>query len=587
MKKQLLLSGLFSIGLLQSYAQSGLCGTEYKEQQLLSSNPRYVAMRAAEQKAWTDHQVIARTGKRIISGKDTSYEIPVVVHIMHSGEPVGSYYNPSDAAIDSMMDYLNKSWTATWPSYPDTSKGGVNLRVSFALAKRTIDCNPTNGILRVNASALTGYTTNGVIYGSALTGPTDSAIKSLSRWSSNDYYNIYVIRMFDGGDGLAGYAYYPGAGAPDGTFITAKYIRPLTAGGKDFWYTLPHELGHAFNLRHTFEGSAGYGSCPSNSDCTSSNDGVCDTEPHDLQNGHCPSGINTCTGRPYEGVQYNFMNYSTCFDRFTKGQRAKVMFNLNYYRLGLANSLGATPPEAAFTKPRSSCVPTTTHNNVHDIGPHKVALADLVYYSNGNFLDGGLPYADQTCISGMAQLRTGRTDTLTVVSGIAKERVKAWIDFNNNGTFDASELVMNQFSAITVIREEHREPVLIPATAVIGKVLRMRVMADDGSLDPGPCDDLAYGQTEDYSVIIRDAAHIADAGALKLSIYPNPASQVLHINSPTPLAIDILGIDGRRIIHQDNTTAINIASLTDGLYFVQVSDREGNVLLRTRFIKQQ
>jgi len=72
---------------------------------------------------------------------------------------------------------------------------------------------------------------------------------------------------------LGGYAYYPGASSSvDGAVIAYNlfnYNNPVTA----------HELGHGFNLRHTFEGDGGNTVCPANSSCTTQGDLCCDTPP--------------------------------------------------------------------------------------------------------------------------------------------------------------------------------------------------------------------------------------------------------------------------------------------------------------------
>ncbi|MBK9758967.1 MAG: hypothetical protein IPO90_03075 [Flavobacteriales bacterium] len=43
---------------------------------------------------------------------------------------------------------------------------------------------------------------------------------------------------------------------------------------------LAHELGHAFNLYHTFEGDVNGTACPPNSNCGTDGDQVCDIPPH-------------------------------------------------------------------------------------------------------------------------------------------------------------------------------------------------------------------------------------------------------------------------------------------------------------------
>src|SRR5258707_14524256 len=41
---------------------------------------------------------------------DTLYTLPVVVHIIHTGDAIGSPDNPTDAQIMAMISSLNDSW---------------------------------------------------------------------------------------------------------------------------------------------------------------------------------------------------------------------------------------------------------------------------------------------------------------------------------------------------------------------------------------------------------------------------------------------------------------------------------------------
>src|SRR5690606_28434872 len=134
------------------------------------------------------------------------------------------------------------------------------------------------------------------------------------------------VNKIDGQDGfnstssfVAGFAWFPGASADvDGTVMLAYSAQ---ANSK----TLPHEIGHAFGLYHTFEGDNGGTSCPVNANCSNDGDEVCDTDPHIRSLFTCPVGINPCTNNPYGTVVNNIMDYSSCPDRFTQGQSNRII----------------------------------------------------------------------------------------------------------------------------------------------------------------------------------------------------------------------------------------------------------------------
>lgn len=111
----------------------------------------------------------------------------------------------------------------------------------------------------------------------------------------------------------------------DGTVLMAHSIKPGM-------YVLPHELGHAFYLYHTFEGSELNFNCPNNTDRETSGDKVCDTDPvskninsEGEENFDCRTGINPCTSTSFNrNTERNFMGYTYCQTLLTHGQKARV-----------------------------------------------------------------------------------------------------------------------------------------------------------------------------------------------------------------------------------------------------------------------
>ncbi|GER59832.1 hypothetical protein ULMA_19400 [Patiriisocius marinus] len=84
------------------------------------------------------------------------------------------------------------------------------------------------------------------------------------------------------------------------------------------------------------------------------------------------------------------------------------------------------------------------------------------------------------------------------------ERIKVWIDLNDNGLFtDAGEELLNTTFTITDGTLETFS-ITIPTNTSNGQKL-LRVRAFDALEDPsttGPCDDIVYGETQDYLVNI-------------------------------------------------------------------------------------
>jgi len=347
---------VFCFGTCAAFSQA-ICGFDHMHAKRMAEDPGYrKSIRASEEnlRQYIENHPLSPSGRV----NAAPYTIPVVIHIVHTGGAIGSIYNPTDAQVSGAIDYLNQVYNGTYPG----TIGVGDLQIQFALAKRDPNCNPTNGINRVDGSSIPGYTAGGV--NSATTSGTDELnVKNLIRWPVTDYYNVWVVDKIDGKDGtsgqfVAGFAYFPST-AP----IAAQYdgIIMLATQMKTGQKTLPHEIGHAFNLYHPFEGSPDKNTCPANAACGIDGDKVCDTDPisYNQLGGvidfTCRVGTNSCTGTAYNSnTESNYMNYTSCFTLFTAGQKARMLASAGAApRASLATSLGATPT----TNATNPCAP--------------------------------------------------------------------------------------------------------------------------------------------------------------------------------------------------------------------------------------
>ncbi|PIY09069.1 MAG: hypothetical protein COZ18_08995 [Flexibacter sp. CG_4_10_14_3_um_filter_32_15] len=453
------------------------CATDIIHQQKMAQDPQYRE----------DFERMDRELREYIQNSSNQRRegdiiiIPLVVHIIHTGDAVGTIYNPTDARINDMIAYLNQAFRNTAPF---NTAGGVDVEVQFELATRSENCTVTNGINRVDGSGVTGYAADGISIGGP--GADEVEVKNLSRWSNIDYYNIWVVNKIDGNDGtfgsfVAGFAYFPGANASvDGTVMLATQIDPGEI-------TLPHEVGHGLNLFHTFEGGCG------NADCTTDGDRVCDTDPHQQGDNNCNPGGNSCGGSAE--VLTNFMAYSGCQDKFTADQKTRVRAALETQRPGLITSLGSVPLPTSLAA--GACTPIGgTPSGGLGINRVRFNQIDVISLSAG--VEGS--YVDRSC-SQTATVLAGSTHELRVNNITANShKVRAYIDYNNNGDFtDAGEEVLTSNAGT-----EHTTNVVIPTTGVpFNQPLRMRVVGDFvANADPTSCS-VGQGQAEDFSVIIE------------------------------------------------------------------------------------
>ena len=521
-KCTLLLFALCSL-LLGANAQH-LCGTDLIQAQRLANEPGFAQATQQYDANWAALMQNGGNNALIVNTPlGPVYEIPLVIHVIHTGGAVGSNYNPSAATLSGMVDYLNKTYAATWPAYKDTNSYGTRFPIQFTLAKRDPQCNATTGIDRMAYTNAT-YVQYGVAVNSS-NGVTDAQIKSLVDWPNTEYYNIWVVNKIDGwdgyssGSGVVGYAMLPPANAAtDGTIMMAAF----SIAGES---TLPHEIGHAFSLYHTFQGGSTT-ACPPNTSCATQNDLICDTDPQKQTFSCDTTQINTCTGTVYGHQLLNHMGYSSCTNHFTPGQRTRWLNGLTTYRLSLVSSLGSVAPDAGPTA--ASCIPTISQpTNTLNSGISKVVFNDMTGQTAGGYnSDGNLVYIDRTCFQ-RANVVAGQTYPISVTTTSQAHKVRVYLDYNNDGIFAATELVYTHDG--TTSNETHTGNIQIPTNATTCTPIRMRVVADRSSATtpPSACGVLTYGQAEDYAVIIKGVSNSATL-SIALTTGTNPSC----INTP-------------------------------------------------------
>ncbi len=178
----------------------------------------------------------------------------------------------------------------------------------------------------------------------------------------------------------------------------------------------------------------------------------------------------------------------------------------------------------------------------------------------------------------------------------------AWIDFNKNGVFEASERVLNM-----PVRTPTTLPIgttpytgasfVVPSTALLNTPLRMRVvLAYAGSSNAGlslgdsyACLTFPNGEVEDYNVIIATALGTNDINNPKdgIQIYPNPVSDILNITKVSDKAnYKIYSAAGQLVKHGNISNGqINVSELIKGGYVITV-DEKGKAAFTSKFIKK-
>ncbi|GAB5422324.1 MAG: hypothetical protein Crog3KO_29270 [Crocinitomicaceae bacterium] len=279
------------------------------------------------------------------------YQIPIVVHVLHDGEPIGTGRNLSVATIQSQIDVMNEDFrrifgTNGYNTHPD----GADTQIEFCLARRRPDGSAfpagEDGINRVDAGAQFG---GGPTYGTAA---IDGTIKpwftatQFGGWDPGTYMNFWSIDLQGG---LLGYAQFPttvlgGMGCNAQNITTDGVVMDYQTIGKSAVTGFPgpfnegrtatHEVGHWLGLRHIW----GDGGCGVDDFCL-------DTPESDASNGGCPTGHVSCGS---VDMIENYMDYTNdlCMNIFTNDQkmRMRTVLENSPIRASLINSDACIPP---------------------------------------------------------------------------------------------------------------------------------------------------------------------------------------------------------------------------------------------------
>lgn len=338
----LLLLSLSLIITIRSFAQQAPCAAVDVSKAMESADPHYARER---------EEMLNGREQRIqnyLSNRDIQAvrKISVVVHVVYNG----STENVSDALIADMIQTLNEDFRRTNADASSTrsifQSVATDSQIEFCLDQTirvatTEDCYSTS-----TETNKMKYTNQG---GSNAVDP-------------DHFLNIWIVDICGGtNSGTAGYAYLPTPGmvgsANDG--LVLDYSLGMGLGSR----TATHEIGHYFNLCHTW-------SCDDSPGC-SNDDGFSDTPQSYQENyntfSNCfdPSvnSCNTGTGDLPDQTE-NFMDYAACPNMFTIQQAAEMNSILSNERSDLLASTGCSSqtgsnPVADFVGNPTSGTPGT------------------------------------------------------------------------------------------------------------------------------------------------------------------------------------------------------------------------------------
>ena len=216
------------------------------------------------------------------------------------------------------------------------------MQINFCLAARDPNGNPSSGINRGNGTVIPNFSTGGINNFYYNTCANEKAVKDLSRWPFESYLNIWVVSKICGGN-ISGYATGQTGPVYNGISILSSQMSASKV-------TLAHEVGHMFNLYHTFNGDGtnvtqgGIHYCPTDTSCADNGDRICYTPPH--KQGYFGS-FNPCKWNMGQfQIQYNELQF--CL--FRKFQYRKYEIYPGSERQGASSFIGHRLPSLCLFK---------------------------------------------------------------------------------------------------------------------------------------------------------------------------------------------------------------------------------------------
>ncbi|MDD5152010.1 MAG: zinc metalloprotease [Flavobacterium sp.] len=284
-------------------------------------------MTDAQFEAWVAPLVSRYKSMKTSSQSGGIITIPVVVHVIHSGQAIGVAPNITDAQVESQITVMNQDYRKLFgsPGY-NTNPVGADTQIQFELAKVDPNGNPTNGIDRLSFCQSSWSDVD-----------IDAILKPATIWDPTQYMNMWSVEFTD--NTLLGYAQFPdgsGLGGLDvsgGNANSDGVVSNYDVFGSLDYDTTPstfllnatynkgrtmsHEVGHWLGLRHIWGDSA----------C---GDDFCADTPkaHDANYG-CPSVLD-CDNVGNEMVE-NYMDYTddACMNIFTQNQKDRMVVIMN------------------------------------------------------------------------------------------------------------------------------------------------------------------------------------------------------------------------------------------------------------------
>ena len=192
-------------------------------------------------------------------------------------------------------------------------------------------------------------------------------------------------------------------------------------------------------------------------------------------------------------------------------------------------------------------------------------------------------YGDFTNL--IANLEPGSTNDLTVSSNYGNQYITVWIDFNDDSLLTSDEVVVdNYLFAAGQGSGTYTETMdlIVPANDVIGEHLMRAKASGTGPVSSDACENIAFGETEDYTANIGFLGvgdyEINNSSLIITSSENNQFVATLMTNYQEGVFLAIYNTLGQRVAFNkrvprfDNLyrLTIDMSNMSAGIYYVRM-----------------
>lgn len=594
------------------------------------------------------HPLVEKAKKEGTNKRSTQnvLTIPVVFHVFHNGDAVGSGENIADLQLQSQITVLNQDYRRmlNTPGHNNHAVG-ADVEIEFCLAKVDPNNQYTTGIVRHLISQ---------------DGLSDSQIENYKiqkNWDTSKYLNIYIVKFPSSifGETL-GYAQFPiGSGLPglsagmslndlattDGVVLNYKatgsraiYPQGTYLTDIDGGRTATHEIGHWLGLRHIWGDANG---------CNSGTDYCNDTPNHQSANYGCLTGRNVCG---YVEMPENYMDYSddACFNLFTQDQKTRIrtvlqndprrasLFVGNRCTYTSTSQIDLGIIESSITS--NNCGTATVNLGLRNLGTSTITSATITFSVAGqntvaNINQAIAPNTNYN-LSQVLNLNIGNNTINAVISSVNGSTTadqntgNNTVSFTKNvQTYQTNSTVLNVSLRTDRYAEETSWSFTGPGVSLNSSALSNSTsynynfqMVQDGcyvfTINDSEGDGICCSYGSGNLTVTLDGTQIYNAGNFEdskvfeirkgtlstddfalnnsITLYPNPTNNILNImvkDSNLPTAYTIYNTLGQTVkqnaVNSSNDLAINVQNLTTGIYFIKLDKNGSSQTLR--FIK--